>query len=206
MRYQASRFALYLIPPYQVARQVADVHTILRKQFGFIAADQFQVHATIKGFFKKAERSLDPMVEQLEAIFADQDPIPVYFNGIDYNEIGICLDISKIGREANQMLIDFREKVVAVIRPFIATDCDFVEADLDNPFIPHITLAFRDIPIAMQGDILDFLQHTPLPTEPFMADRFHFLQFFSQDWNGRWEQTLTWKLLKSWHLASEQAE
>ena len=46
------RYAVYLIPPYDVARRVTEVHTILRKQFGFTAADKFQIHATLKGFFK----------------------------------------------------------------------------------------------------------------------------------------------------------
>jgi hypothetical protein len=33
-----------------------------------------------------------------------------------------------------------------------------------------------------------------------VADTFHFLEFSSQDWEGDWEQTLTWRLLKSWRV------
>lgn len=53
-----TRFAVYLIPPYQVAQAVAEIHRMLRKQFGLIAASRFPVHATIKGFFKLPRSSL----------------------------------------------------------------------------------------------------------------------------------------------------
>ena len=195
-----SRFAVYLIPPYKVARAVAEIHRMLRKQFGFIAADQFQVHATIKGFFKKTPGPLEPLVERLDAAFAAQRPFTVHFNGIGSTSIGMGLDISRIGEELNPEMMALRERVVDAVRPFIAPDCDFVEEDLGQPFWAHITLAFRDIAPSMQDEVLDYLREAPLPTEPFIADTFHFLEFFSQDWEGNWEQTLTWRLLKSWQV------
>ncbi len=196
-----SRFAVYLIPPYKVARAVTEIHQMLRKQFGFIAADQFQVHATIKGFFKKTKGSLEPLVERLDVVFATQRPFTVYFSGFRRDGGDIGLNISRIGEEPNPEMIALREQVVDAVRPFIAPDCDFVEEDLGNPFAAHITLAFRDIPPSMQDDVLDYLRETPLPTEPFTADTFHFLEFFSQDWRGDWEQTLSWRLLKSWRVS-----
>jgi 2'-5' RNA ligase len=194
------RFAVYLIPPYKVARAVAEIHRMLRKQFGFIAADQFQVHATIKGFFKKTPGPLEPLVERLDAAFAVQRPFPVHFSGVGRTSIGMGLDISHIGRELNPEMMALRERVVDAVRPFIAPDCDFVEEDLGQPFWVHITLAFRDIPVTMQDEVLDYLREAPLPTEPFVADTFHFLEFFSQNWERDWEQTLTWRLLKSWRV------
>ncbi len=195
-----SRFAVYLIPPYKIARDVAEIHRMLRKQFGFIAADQFQVHATIKGFFKKTPGPLEPLVERLDAAFAVQRPFTVHFGGVGRTSIGMGLDIFRIGGEPNTEMLALRERVVDAVRPFIAPDCDFVKGDLGVPFWAHITLAFRDIPPTMQDEVLDYLREAPLPTEPFIVDTFHFLQFFSQDWEGDWEQTLTWRLLKPWRV------
>ena len=195
-----SRFAVYLIPPYKVARTVAEIHQMLRKQFGFIAADQFQVHATIKGFFKKIPGPLEPLIERLDTAFAAQRPFPGHFGRVGRTDLGIGLDISRIEGEPNLEMMALRERVVDAVRPFIAPDCDFVERDLGVPFWAHITLAFRDILPTMQDEVLDYLREAPLPTEPFVADTFHFLQFFSQDWEGDWEQTLTWRLLKSWRV------
>jgi 2'-5' RNA ligase len=198
-----SRFAVYLIPPYKVARAVAEIHQMLRKQFGFIAADRFQVHATIKGFFKKIPGPLEPLVECLDGVFAAQRPFPVHFSGVGRTNLGMGLDIFRIAGGPNPEMLVLRERVVDAVRPFIAPDCDFVEEDLGQPFWAHITLAFRDIPATMQDEVLDYLQEAPLPTEPFVADTFHFLEFFSQDWEGDWEQTLTWRLLKSWRVQGE---
>ncbi len=195
-----SRFAVYLIPPYEIARAVAEVHYMLRKQFGFSAADGFAVHATIKGFFKKTAGALDPLIERLDAVFATQEPLAVHFNGFHRDAVGIGLDISRIGDEPNRELVAFRERVVDAVRPFIAPDCDFAAHDLGRPFKAHITLAFRDIPPAMQDEVITYLRAAPLPTEPFVANTFHFLEFFSANWAEAWEQTLTWRLIKSWRI------
>lgn len=64
-----SRFAVYLIPPYQVARAVTEIHSLLRKLFGLAAADRFPVHAAIQGFFARGEGPLAPLVERLSAVF-----------------------------------------------------------------------------------------------------------------------------------------
>jgi 2'-5' RNA ligase len=195
-----SRFAVYLIPPYEVSRAVTEIHQMLREQFGFIAADQFQVHATIKGFFKKTKGPLEPLIERLDAVFTAQRPFPVEFNGFHRDSVGIGLSVSQLGDEPNLEMMALRERVVEAVHPFIAPDCDFVEEDLGNPFAAHITLAFRDIPPSMQEEVLDYLREAPLPTEPFIANIFHFLEFFSQDWEGDWWRTLSWRLLKSWRV------
>ena len=201
VEYTESRFAVYLVPPYRIARSVAEVHSMLRKQFGFVAADRFQVHVTIKGFFKKTPGPLEPLIERLDTVFATQRPFIVHFDGFRIDQVGIGLDVSRIAGKPNPEMMALREAVVDVVRPFIAPDCEFIAEDLGAPFQAHITLAFRDIPLSLYDAVLDFLQEAPLPTEPFTADTFHFLQFFSpNDWGGAWEQTLSWRLLKSWRL------
>ena len=197
----SSRFALYLIPPYGVSRSVMEIHQMLRKQFGFAAADRFQVHATVKGFFKRVEEPVEPLVDQLDVIFAEQRPFPIHFSGYRNNEIGIGLNVSLIDDNPNEELNAFRERVVGAVRPFIAPDCDFVASDLGNPYEAHVTLAFRDIPLSLYDDVLAYLADAPLPSAPFVARDFHFLRFFSEEWDGRWWQSLSWQLIKSWHLS-----
>jgi 2'-5' RNA ligase len=192
------RFAVYLIPPYPVARAVVEVHRMLRKQFGFTAADRFQAHITLKGFFKKIPGPDAELVAGLDRLFARQQPFPVHFNGFRIDEVGIGLNVNDIDGGPNGELAVVREAIVDVVRPWIAPDCDFAAADLGNPFRGHMTLAFRDIPLVLQDDVLDYLADAPLPTEPFMARTFHYLAFHSQDWGGPWWETLTWRLLRSW--------
>lgn len=195
-----SRFAVYLIPPYQVAQPVMEIHQLLRKQFGFIAADRFQVHATLKGFFKKTAGPLEPLLARLNAVFAEQRPFEVCFEGFRLDEGGIGLNISRRNGAINAEIMLLREQVVDAVRPFIAPDCDFAKKDLGEPFAAHITLAFRDIPAALYSETLACLKNAPIPTAPFTADTFHFLEFFSEEWAGDWEKTLTWKLHKTWYV------
>ena len=197
---ESSRYAVYLIPPYAVSRMVMEVHQMLRKQFGLKAADRFQVHATVKGFFKKVEGPVEPLISELDGVFAEQWPIEIQFWGFRNDEIGIGLDVSQIDGKPNDALHSFRERIVTVVRPYIAPDCDFAASDLGNPYEAHITLAFRDVPLSLYDDVLAFLEDAPLPAGSFIARDFHFLQFFSEEWPGDWWQSLSWQLIKSWRL------
>jgi len=194
------RYAVYLIPPYEVSRRVEEIHRLLTKQFGFAAAAKFQIHATLKGFFKCSECTADRLISKLDPVFENQRAFPIHFEGFHIDDVGFGLDISRVGDAPNQVLNEFRSRVVSAVKPFIADDCDFVESDLGSPFKAHITLAFRDISPDVRDSVLDYIQPATLPNEPFMADTCHLLEFHSQDWEDSWDKTLTWRLLKSWHL------
>jgi 2'-5' RNA ligase len=199
-----SRFAFYLIPPYKVARDVVEIHSLLRKQFGLVAADNFQVHCTIKGFFKKINGPLEPLIANLDSILMDQKPLNIELSGVKIGSKSIVMDISKTGDSLNSQLLAFRDQVVNVVRPYIAPDCDFVAADLGNPFRGHITLAFNDIPVDLKDQILSFLDEAPVPKGSFVANTFHLLEYYSDNWEGPWWETLTWKLHKSWMLGKRK--
>jgi 2'-5' RNA ligase len=47
-----------------------------------VAAARFQVHATLKGFFKKTPGPLKPLMACLDAVFAAQKPFPVEIHGL----------------------------------------------------------------------------------------------------------------------------
>ena len=198
----SSRYAVYLIPPYPISRDVAEIHALLEKQFGFKAAGRFQVHATIKGFFKKTPGPLEPIIERLDAVFAAQRSFNVQFIGYRIDDIGIGLNLATHEEEGDELLA-FRERVVDAVRPFIAPDCDFVVSDLGRPFQGHITLAFRDIPTDLYDHVFSWLADAPIPTGSFTTRSFHFLEFSSNQWDGPWWEDLTWRRLKSWRLESK---
>jgi 2'-5' RNA ligase len=196
----SSRLAVYLVPPYRVVRRVSETHDMLHKQFGFIAASRFPVHATIKGFFRMTAEPLEPLVARLDDVFSRQQPFEVHFSGLRVDPVGIGLDVSRQGPGPNMELLSLREHVVDAVRPSIAPDCDFSAGDLGHPFQAHITLAFRDVPQDLYQDVLSFVRWCPLPCHPFIADTFHLLDFFSEDWGGDWHRTLSWHLIKAWSL------
>lgn len=195
-----SRFALYLIPPYDVAEPIANMHSMLCKQYGFRAANRFQVHVTIKGFYKKIPGPIEPMLKKLDELLLSQRSFNVELGGFKIDEVGFGFDLSRFMDKPNQVLLGFRSQVVEVIKPYIASDCNFVERDLERAFRAHITLAFRDVPVSMYDHVFQYLKRAQLPSGTFLARNFHFLEFYSEDWSGLWWQTLTWRLLKIWQL------
>ena len=198
-----SRFAVYLIPPYQLSKGVAEVHYLLRKQFGFAAADRFSVHCTIKGFFKKNDRPADQLGEELDKFFKNLEPIPVSVEDYRIDPIGFGLSLMTLDGKPNQPFLDFREQVVGITHPYIADDCDFKSHDLGREFHPHITFSFRDIPNDLYDNVFAWIENGPDLKGQFLAETYHFLEFFSEDWGGSWWETLTWRLLRSWHLGGE---
>ena len=197
-----SRFAVYLIPPYQLSKGVAEVHYLLRKQFGFSAADRFPVHCTMKGFFKKNDKPASQLTEDLNQFFENKTALPVSGDENRINPIGFGLSLMNRDGIPNTPFLDFRENLVDITRPYIADDCDFIDHDLGRPFHPHITFSFRDIPNELYDDILAWMEAGPDLKGPFLAETFHFMEIFSEDWEGNWWETLTWRLIKSWRLKS----
>jgi len=196
-----SRFAFYLTPPYQIAKDIAEIQSMLKKQYSYSAADKFQAHCTIKGFFKINKKSVTSLVDELDEFLKRQHPFMVEFNEIQTKQISIVLRLDEIDGNRNQNLHNFRESIVEIIRPYIASDCDFIKSDLGPPFMGHITLAFRDISNEMYPQILEWLNDAPIPEGKFLANTFHFLEFFSEDWDGNWWETITWKQHHSWRLS-----
>jgi 2'-5' RNA ligase len=195
-----SRFALYLIPPYDVAEPIASVHSMLCKQYGFKAANRFQVHMTIQGFFKKIPGPIEPLLKKLDELLMSQMSFNVELGGFHVEEVGFGFDLSRFKDKPNKVLLDFLSRVVEVVKPYIASDCNFIKQDLGRAFRTHITLAFRDVPAPMYDHVFQYLKGAQLPSGLFLARNFHFLEFFSEDWSGSWWQTLTWRLLKIWRL------
>lgn len=195
-----SRFAVYLIPPYQLSKHVAETHALLRKQFGFAAADRFPVHCTVKGFFKKNDRPAEDLQKDLDAFFGNRKSFPVSVEEYRTDPIGFGLSLLTKDGKTNQTFLDFRKELVAVTNPYIAENCDFIAHDLGRPYHPHITFSFRDIPNELYDNIFKWMEEGPDFMGSFLADTYHFLEVFSEDWGGSWWESLTWQLLASWRL------
>lgn len=198
-----NRFAFYLLPPFSLVRDVDDVHRVLKKEFGLEAAGRFQVHATIKGFFKMRSGK-DPMElqKELDQCLLDWKAFPVRVcHDLRVDEIGVGLNLEDEGEDHSRGLMGIREAIVDCILPYIDDDCDFSAEDLKNPFKAHITLAFRDITQDIQQPVLDYISEAlPDLQRSFTARDFQFVEYCSERWEHDWWTDLTWKRLKHWRL------
>jgi 2'-5' RNA ligase len=179
------------------------VHDLLRRQFGVKVGGQFMPHATIKGFYK-SDAPAEEMIAKLDPVMAAYAPFPVYNAGpVKFKKAGIVLDIQHMpdGRR-NDALQAVHEATLDALLPLVAEDCNFTWNDwVRERFHAHLTLAMADIPAFAFDEIYDFIIElgTVSPCV-FTAEAFHLYAFESDDWRGKWWETMSWSLLHSWRL------
>ncbi len=198
------RFAFYLRPSAEMCRAQAEIHDLLERQYGLIAAGKFMPHATLKGTFEAIADEAE-ITRVLDRVVAGRQAFPVYNAGvIEQNRRGIMLSIHHLpdGR-VNQPLYDLHAAAIDAMQPLAAPVSDEVakREPIYDRFHAHLTLAMADIPPFAFDDIYAFVRDLePIGPQIFTAEYFHLYAFESDDWNGRWWETLTWRLLHSWRL------
>jgi 2'-5' RNA ligase len=201
-----TRYGFYLRPSADVSRAQAEIHDLLRRQFGLRVGGQFMPHATVKGFYKSSA-PVEEMIARLDPVMAAHRPFPVYNAGpVKFGRKGIALDVQHMpdGRR-NDALQAVHEGVLDVLLPLVAADCNFTWDDwVRERFHAHLTLAMADLPEFLMDEVYDFIRELGT-VEPsvFTAESFHLYAFESDDWLGAWWETMSWRLLHSWRLAHE---
>lgn len=199
------RFGFYLRPSLDMCQAQVMMHDLLRRQYGLIAGGVFMPHATIKGFFRSdaALAEIEAACDRATRGFA---AIPVVNSGVvAFGRGGLALNVhqDEFG-ERNEALYRFHCSVMDQIEPLIHPECVSSSQEwMREKFFAHLTLAMADIPDFAFDEILEFVQQAePLGKPRFLAEYFHLFAFHSDDWNGRWWDSLEWTLLKNWRLAA----
>jgi hypothetical protein len=199
----SQRFGFYLRPSFAMSRAQTEIHDLLERQYGLRIAGRFMPHATIKGFFK-SEAAPETMIERLTHALRDLRAFEVFNGGaVAFGKGGIALDISRSpANERNLDLQTLHEAALEALMPLVAPDCDFTPREGKGPlFHAHLTLAMADIPPFLFDEILAFVREAePIGPRSFTAEVLHLYRFESDDWAGRWGDTLRWQILHSWHL------
>ena len=72
-------------------------------------------------------------------------------------------------------------------------------------FPPHLSLVQSDFPLEpglrAQGKALIRHIYDTLPAHDFLARSIQLIEFYSDDWAGKWWETLSFKQLQGWELA-----
>ena len=197
------RYGFYLRPSAALCRAQAEVHDLLRRQYGTTGGGVFMPHCTVKGFFR-SDAPVEELIARLDPVMAGRAPFAVFNAGpVPFGKAGIALSIQQMpdGRR-NEALQAVHEAAWDAIEPVIHPACNFspTEGKRDN-FHAHLTLAMADIPAVVFDEIVDFVNDLrPIGPDVFSAEAFHLFEFRSDDWTGTWWDTLRWRLLHGWRL------
>lgn len=196
------RYGFYLRPSPAMSIDQAQMHDVLRRQFGLQVGGKFMPHATIMSFFR-SDASLETIVATIDPVMSGRPVFPVWNNGpIKMGQGGIVLDIHRNGvGEPNAEIKSVHDAAFAAILPIVHPDCEFAFGGWsgDN-FHAHLTLAMADIPKFAYDEILAFTRAEHIGPRTFVAEYFHLYAFQSDDWGGRWWETLNWEFIHSWKL------
>ncbi len=201
------RYAVYLRPSYEMSRAQAEVHDVLERQYGLRAAGNFMPHATIKGFFR-SEASEGSIAARLDAVLEGRGAFEVFNGGVvAFGRDGIAIDVnSTIGGTPNVPLQDLHRTVMDAVMPLVDPACEFTRKERKlayERFRAHLTLAMADVPEQLFDEVLAFVREAdPIGPSSFLADTVQLVAFRSEEWEGRWWETLRWRLLCSWTLAA----
>lgn len=198
------RYGWYLRPSYAMSRAQAEMHDVLRRQYGLVCAGKFMPHATIKGFFR-SDASVQDIISAFDPVVVGRDSFTVYNAGpIPHGREGISLNINEApDGSVNTDLLELYTEALAAIAPLVDPDCHFTNRD-GGPenFRAHLTLAMADLDERFFDEILEFVNEArPIGPETFSAERLQIFAFRSANWSGAWWATLEWSLLHSWALA-----
>lgn len=197
------RYALYLRPPFTMCSAVYQIHRLLERQYGLLAASRFMPHATIKGFFR-TETHPDALREMLDDVFEERAGFSVYNNGImapNNDAVVLNLHHTPTGTR-NEAIQRLHEDVVRTIEPVLHARYDSGIRKLPvDAYLAHISLASRDLPAGLVDEVFQFIhQAGPIGPPSFRAEVFHLFAFKSSNWDGAWWESLRWRLLHSWTL------
>lgn len=197
------RYGFYLRPSYEMCRAQAEMHDLLRRQFGLQAGGAFMPHATIMSFFR-SNASIDSIKAAIEGAITGHPPFMVTNNGpMPHRRSGVLLDIHRnADGSPNDAMQAMHEAAFAAITPLAHPDCEFTfGAWSGENFRAHLTLAMADIPDFLFDEVLEFVRAAGSIGPPrFMAEYFHLYAFQGDDWGGAWWGSMRWRPLHSWRL------
>jgi 2'-5' RNA ligase len=202
-RNPAIRYGWYLRPSYEMSRDQAAMHQLLRQQFGLIGGGVFMPHATIKGFFR-SDASVAEIIAAFDRAVQGHAPFTVHNGGpVGWGRGSIVIDIDKSpDGMKNGPLQALHESGWNEIAPLVHPECTFtpVEGAMEN-FRAHLTLAMADLKDEFFDEVMQFVNDAgPIGPGSFTAEYVHLFAFRSQDWSGRWWETLEWSWMKNWRL------
>ncbi|HKP54006.1 MAG TPA: 2'-5' RNA ligase family protein [Chloroflexia bacterium] len=202
-------YGVYLTPPPSLLYSLSLAHQVLAAEFNARTASKFMVHCTLKGFFKPAPHtSSADVISALDDLFARTPAFTTKIHPPWVSSTGTGGESVLLWLERTGAIQELHNSIWSIIEPFVAQDCLFTPTEpLGEDFAPHITLVQSDLPsepgIIMQGMALCRHIFDNLPTHDLLAQDVQLVEFYADDWENAWWETLRYRQIKGWQLPLE---
>jgi len=198
------RYGVYLRPDPRTCLAVTTVTGALRAQYGLVSAGAFPPHATLVGS-EHLGRDEDAIVEALSDALAPITSFEVHNRGVEPLGIGWVYDVhhrddGSVNEEFTELAAAVAQAVTPLRRP--APRRESVEFRRET-YHAHLSLASHDL-IAradLRDEVKAFIDGLAWPVpDRFVGETVTLYRTRSDDWTGRWWQSLHCEHLRTWTL------
>lgn len=203
------RYGIFMRPAPELGEVALRAMDIAHRQFGFRAAISYPPHTTLVGSIALAvpEQSL---VDVLDKQLSSRAAVPMWNKGLG-SQFGDSIGYNVNEDGAGGANLPLHELVVglfqavAPLRTHPVTDRGIGKRQRDDgrSFEGHLTVVGHDgvDNLELTWECLEYLQALRLngpATDP--GNTISLYRFHSEDWAGRYWETMQWSVLKSWKL------
>jgi len=149
------RFFIALLPPEDVRIRANEIKGIMRDRYASKAAFRSPPHVTLLAPFEWPIADLPRLAATLKQFAASQPPVPMTLDGFGaFTPPVIYINVMKRDRlmSIQSQLLDYLETQLGLVS----------ERDRNRSFVPHLTVAFRDLKPAMFRQAWPEFQHQEL--------------------------------------------
>ncbi|MEV0777136.1 2'-5' RNA ligase family protein [Streptomyces sp. NPDC050428] len=199
------RYGVYLRPDPTTCAAVTAVTTQLRAQYGIVSAGAFPPHATLVGSCHITE-PVGAIVDAVTRGLAEAAPFTVHNAGVRRQGVGLVYDVHHLadGITPNPAFVDLAARVDKAVAPLRSPAPNPAGHRFDrDTFRAHLSLVSHDMYVRpdLSEEVEEYVGGLPVPfPESFPGDTVTLYRTRSDDWTGRWWQTLTWEHVHTWRL------
>lgn len=146
------RFFIALLPPEEVRVRANQVKAVMRDRYASKAAFRSPPHITLLAPFEWPVAELPELASTLSDFAASQLPVPITLEGFGaFNPHVIYINVVKSDR-----LMTIQPDLLAYLEDRVGL---VSERDRNRSFVPHLTVAFRDLKPNMFRQAWSVFQH-----------------------------------------------
>lgn len=199
------RYGVYLRPDPTTCAAVTAVTGQLRAQYGLVSAGAFPPHATLIG----SQHITAPDREIVAAVTDALAGVPafdVHNAGVRGMGVGFVYDVHHLadGVTPNEAFVNLAARIDKAVAPLVTPAPNPAEHRFDaDTFRAHLSLVSHDLYVRpdLSGEVEEYVRGLPVPfPETFAGDTVTLYRTRSDDWSGRWWNTLTWEHRHTWRL------
>ncbi len=171
------RFFVGLLPPEEVRVKANEIKGVMRDRYASKAAFRSPPHVTLLAPFDWPVRDVANLGSALNAFAATQAPIPMTLNGFAaFAPHVIYINVVKRDRlmTVQSKLLDYLEEQIGLVS----------KRDRNRSFVPHLTVAFRDLKPNMFRKAWSVFEHQEIHFD-FTVHQLTLLAYDGKMWTAK---------------------